>query len=157
VIALEDFFIGYGKQDLQAGELVWQIEIPKLAKHEAFSCFKISKRFDQDISAVMAAFKFTLEGHAIKSARIAFGGMAATPKRAKQTEAALVGLRLEDAHHVDTAILALAQDFAPISDMRASAEYRMTVAQNLLRKAILDIQGKGSAAIRVHRVSGVAQ
>ena len=81
-LPLEEFFIAYGKQDRKPGELVWRIDVPKLKANEAFRAYKISKRFDQDISAVMAAFKFTLDGRRIASARIAFGGMAATPKRA---------------------------------------------------------------------------
>jgi xanthine dehydrogenase small subunit len=70
--------------------------------NEAFRAYKISKRFDQDISAVMAAFRFTLEGRRIASARIAFGGMAATPKRAGATEAALAGASLGEAHVMGT-------------------------------------------------------
>ena len=81
-VPLGDFFIAYGKQDRKPGELVWRIDIPKLAANQKFRAYKISKRFDQDISAVMAAFRFTCDGSSITSARIAFGGMAATPKRA---------------------------------------------------------------------------
>ena len=81
-MALEKFFIAYGKQDRAPGELVWRIDVPKLKMGEVFRAYKISKRFDQDISAVMAAFKFTLDGRRVVSARIAFGGMAATPLRA---------------------------------------------------------------------------
>ena len=86
-IPLEDFFVAYGKQDRAAGELVWRVDVPKLKANESFRAYKLTKRFDQDISAVMSAFKFTLDGRTIKSARIAFGGMAATPKRAPQAEA----------------------------------------------------------------------
>src|SRR5690349_6950126 len=91
VLPLEDFFIAYGKQDRGAGEFVRSVRVPTLASNERFRCYKISKRFDQDISAVMGAFKFTINGRRIESARVAFGGMAATPKRARQTEAALAG------------------------------------------------------------------
>jgi xanthine dehydrogenase small subunit len=138
-LPIEDFFIAYGKQDRKPGELVWRVDIPKLKPEESFRAYKVSKRFDQDISAVMAAFKFLRDGRRIVSARLAFGGMAATPKRAPRTEAALAGLPLDAPETWDTAIRLLAEDFAPISDMRASAVYRMETAQNLLRKALTEV------------------
>jgi xanthine dehydrogenase small subunit len=134
-VPLEDFFIDYGKQDRKAGELVWAIDVPKLKPNQHFKAYKISKRVDQDISAVMGAFLFTLEGDAIKDARIAFGGMAPTPKRALKTEAALRGKNLQEALQV------IMDDYAPISDMRASAEYRQETAQALLTKALMELQG----------------
>jgi xanthine dehydrogenase small subunit len=147
-LPLEDFFVAYGKQDRKPGELVWRIEVPKLAAGEAFRAFKISKRFDQDISAVMAAFKLVLDGRRVASARIAFGGMAATPKRATKAEQALAGASLDDAATWSRAIAALADDYQPISDMRASQQYRTDVAQGLLRKALLEVAG-GDAETRV--------
>jgi xanthine dehydrogenase small subunit len=141
-LPLEDFFIAYGRQDRRPGELVWRIAVPKLRPGEAFRAYKVSKRFDQDISAVMAAFKFGLAGRTVESARIAFGGMAATPKRARQAEAALAGVSLDDAAGWSEAITALARDYQPISDMRASAGYRIAVAQGLLRKALMEIAGE---------------
>jgi xanthine dehydrogenase small subunit len=146
-LPLEDFFIAYGRQDRKPGELVWRIDVPKRKANEAFRAYKISKRFDQDISAVMAAFSLTLEGRKVASARIAFGGMAATPKRALAAEAALRGALLDDAATWQGALKALAGDFQPISDMRASAAYRMDVAQGLLRKALMEVAG--AAATRV--------
>jgi xanthine dehydrogenase small subunit len=140
-LPLEDFFIAYGRQDRKPGELVWRIDVPELKADEAFRAYKISKRFDQDISAVMAAFKLALDGRRIAGARIAFGGMAATPRRAKAAEAALAGAVLDQSATWGAAISALAQDFAPISDMRATAAYRMEVAQGLLRKALMEIAG----------------
>jgi xanthine dehydrogenase small subunit len=140
-MALEDYFISYGKQDRQPGEIVWSIEVPKLGVDKHFSAFKISKRFDQDISAVMSAFRLTLDGRKISSARIAFGGMAATPKRAAQTEAALLGASLDDEAAWQKAIAAMRGDYQPITDMRATATYRMDVAQNLLLKALLAARG----------------
>jgi xanthine dehydrogenase small subunit len=140
-LPLEDFFIAYGKQDRKPGELVWRIDVPKLKANEAFRAYKISKRFDQDISAVMSAFKFALDGRRITSVRIAFGGMAATPKRGASCEAALAGASLDQPSTWDAAISALARDFQPISDMRASASYRMEVAQGLLRKALMEVAG----------------
>jgi xanthine dehydrogenase small subunit len=99
----------------------------------AFRSYKLAKRFDQDISAVCAAFAFELEDGMVRSARIAFGGMAATPRRAARAEAALQGRAWNEAA-LDAAVDALAQDYAPLSDMRASSTYRMQAAQNLLRR-----------------------
>ena len=140
---LEDFFVAYGKQDRKPGELVWRIDIPKLRSGEHYRSFKISKRFDQDISAVMAAFKFTVSGRRIEAARVAFGGMAATPKRAALTEAAFAGVSLDDVSTWSAAMTALTKDYQPISDVRASAAYRSDVAQSLLRKALTEISGSG--------------
>ena len=148
-LPLEDFFIDYGKQDLAAGEFVTAIDVPRLKPGEVFRCYKISKRFDQDISALLGAFRFTLEGGCVTAARVAFGGMAATPKRAAAAEAALKGLRLADPHDRDAACAALASDFRPIDDMRASARYRLETAQALLRKALHEAGGEASAATRL--------
>src|SRR5262249_38175844 len=101
--ALEDFFIAYGKQDRGPGEFVRAIVVHKLKPDERFRSYKVSKRFDQDISAVMAAFKLRLEGTRIAAARVAFGGMAATPKRAMAVEAALRGVDIADPRGVDMA------------------------------------------------------
>ncbi|MDE0201139.1 MAG: xanthine dehydrogenase small subunit [Rhodospirillaceae bacterium] len=146
---LEDFFIDYGKQDRTQGEFVTGIDVPRLEAGEVFRCYKISKRFDQDISAVLGAFRFTLEGRSVVDARAAFGGMAATPKRAAAMEAALKGLRLDDRHGWDAACDALASDFQPIDDMRASAQYRLETAQALLQKALLEAGGEASTATRL--------
>ena len=146
---LEDFFTDYGKQDRAPGEFVSAIEVPRLRSGEVFRCYKISKRFDQDISALLGAFRFTLEARRIVDARVAFGGMAATPKRAATTEATLKGLRLEDRGGWDAACEALASDFRPIDDMRASALYRLETAQALLRKALHEAGGEASAATRI--------
>ena len=146
---LEDFFIDYGKQDREPGEFVTGIDVPYLETGEVFRCYKISKRFDQDISALLGAFKFALEGRRIAHARVAFGGMAATPKRAAATEAALEGVRLADRDGWDAACEALASDFQPIDDMRASACYRLETAQALLRKALHEAGGEVSAATRI--------
>ena len=148
-LPLEDFFIDYGKQDRAAGEFVTGIDVPRLGAGEVFRCYKISKRFDQDISALLGAFRFTLEGRRVTHARVAFGGMAATPKRAAATEAALKGLPLDDPHGWDAACEALAMDFQPIDDMRASARYRLETAQALLRKALYETGGQASAATRI--------
>ena len=94
-IPLEDFFVAYGKQDRKPGEFVLAVEAPRLAAHQRYRAFKVSKRFDEDISAVMLAVRFDLDGREIVSARVACGGMAATPKRAEKTERALAGASLD--------------------------------------------------------------
>ncbi|MDE1146935.1 MAG: xanthine dehydrogenase small subunit [Azospirillaceae bacterium] len=133
-LALEDFFLAYGKQDRLPGEFVESVTVPKPDPGDRFAAYKISKRFDQDISALCACFLVTVDGDSIVTrARLAYGGMAGTPKRATVAEAALVG-RPWDAAAALAAKAALAQDFAPLSDWRASATYRLTVAGNLLLK-----------------------
>ncbi len=148
-LPLEDFFIDYGRQDRAPGEFVTGIDVPRLGAGEVFRCYKISKRFDQDISALLGAFRFTVESRRVAGARVAFGGMAATPKRATATEAALADLPLDDPHSWDAACEALASDFRPIDDMRASARYRLETAQALLRKALHEASGEASAATRL--------
>ena len=148
-LPLEDFFIDYGRQDRAPGEFVTGIDVPRLGSGEVFRCYKISKRFDQDISALLGAFRFTVAEGRIAHARVAFGGMAATPKRAAATEAALEGLPLADLQDGDGACAALAADFRPIDDMRASARYRLETAQALLRKALHEAGGETSAATRI--------
>jgi xanthine dehydrogenase small subunit len=155
-LPLEDFFVAYGKQDRAAGELVWRVDVPKVKANEAFRAYKLTKRFDQDISAVMSAFKFTLEGRAIVSARIVFGGMAATPKRATKTEAALRDVSLDAPKDWERAIAEMAVDYQPIGDMRASAEYRLVTARAFLRKALMEVASRNSDATRVIGVRGKA-
>jgi xanthine dehydrogenase small subunit len=100
--------------------------------------YKISKRFDCDISALCGGFSLELDAEdKVKAVRLAFGGMAATVKRAAKAEAALVGQPWTQAS-VDAARLALAEDFTPLSDMRASADYRLQVAQNLIQRLWLE-------------------
>ncbi|RMX04225.1 xanthine dehydrogenase small subunit [Corticibacter populi] len=138
VLALEDFYLDYMKKDLAADEIVAAVEIPPRAQGLRFRTYKLSKRYDSDISAVCSAFALVLapDGR-IGAARIAFGGMAATPRRAAQAEAALRGRRWdEDA--LEQACAALAQDYRPLGDMRASAAYRQRAAANLLRRFYLE-------------------
>ena len=136
-IPLDAFFIDYGKQDLRPGEFVAAIRVPR-PTDGVFRCYKISKRFDQDITAVLGAFNVTVEDGDVARARVCYGGMAATPKRAEACEAALQG-NAWDAATVERAKAALASDFTPISDMRASADYRLHVAGNLLDRFFLDV------------------
>jgi xanthine dehydrogenase small subunit len=148
-LPLENLFIDYGKQDRQPGEFVRVVRIPKFGAEEHFRCYKISKRFDSDISAVMGAFKLRLDGTRIAGARIAFGGMAAIPKRARTAEKALVETYLDRPETLEEAIEALAQDFSPIDDLRASAKYRLDVARALLRRALSEIGGVSTRKTRV--------
>ncbi|KQP95308.1 xanthine dehydrogenase small subunit [Methylobacterium sp. Leaf117] len=134
-IPLADFFVAYGRQDLRPGEFVAGVRVPRLGPKAIFRAYKISKRFDEDISAVLGAFRLTLDGGTIEEACIAYGGMAGTPKRAVQAEAALVGQAL-DAAVIPAFKAALAQDFTPLTDMRASAAYRLKVAGNLIERLI---------------------
>jgi xanthine dehydrogenase small subunit len=135
-LPLEDFFLEYRKQDRRPGEFVAGVSFPEHAP--ALRCYKISKRFDQDISAVCGCFNVSVEGGVVTSARIAFGGMAGVPKRAALAEAALVGQPWTLAT-VEAAATAMAGDFVPLSDMRASAAYRLTVAPNLMVRYFHDL------------------
>jgi xanthine dehydrogenase small subunit len=142
---LEDFFIAYGKQDRAPGEFVEAITVPRPAPGSLHAAYKISKRRDEDISSVAAGFAVTVEGGTITAARIAFGGMAATPKRAAHAEAALVGRAFCEASLI-AAAAELPRDFTPLTDWRASAEYRMTVARNLFRRFHHDHSGPAAEA-----------
>ena len=147
-VPLEDFFIAYGKQDREPGEFVLALEAPLLAAHQRYRAFKVSKRFDEDISAVMLAARFDLDGRKIVGARVACGGMAATPKRAEKAERALVGASLDEPATWRFAREAIDEDFTPLTDMRATAAYRKTIAANLLEKTLMEISG-GSAPTRI--------
>ncbi|SDX22966.1 xanthine dehydrogenase small subunit [Roseicitreum antarcticum] len=145
-LPLEDFFIDYGKQDRHAGEFVEAVTIPR--QPDRLKCYKIAKRFDQDISALCGCFNITVVDGQVSAARIAFGGMAGTPARAHGAEAALSGAPW-DRNSVARAMAAMAQDFAPLSDMRASAAYRMQTAQNLLLRYFLEDQGIATRVLEV--------
>ena len=148
-LALENFYIDYGKQDRKPGEFVTGLFIPKPAEDQAFRCYKISKRFDQDISSVMGAFVFTLDGASIQTARIAYGGMAGIPKRASGAEAALSGASLDNPESWAPAMQALMSDFTPLTDMRAGKDYRMETARALLAKALMEVSGTPRESLRV--------
>jgi xanthine dehydrogenase small subunit len=140
-LPLEDFFIAYGKQDRGPGEFVVAVEAPQLAPHQRYRAFKVTKRFDEDISAVMLAVRFNFHPRRVLGARIACGGMAATPKRATEAETALMGASLDEPSSWRGAEEAIGRDFTPLTDMRATAAYRTTVAANLLEKALMEISG----------------
>jgi xanthine dehydrogenase small subunit len=132
-LPLEDFYVDYMKNRLQAGEFVRALRVPLPDAATAVRAYKIGKRYDSDISSVCGAFAIALDGDRVCALRLVFGGMAAIVKRATAAEAALVGQRWSEAN-VRAAMAALASDFTPLSDMRASAGYRMKLAQRLLLK-----------------------
>lgn len=139
-VLIEDFFIAYGKQDRAPDEVLARIEIPKLAAQSAFHVFKISKRFDQDISALCGAFHAELRSGKLHNVRICFGGMAGVPLRAASAEQELEGRRL-DPETIEQAVAQISVDYRPLSDHRASAEYRTLAAQNLVRKFAASLTG----------------
>ncbi|RVK46536.1 xanthine dehydrogenase small subunit [Sinorhizobium meliloti] len=151
-LPLEDFFIAYGKQDRRPGEFVESLFVPALPADERFAAYKISKRRDEDISALLGAFRISLDGDRVKTARIAFGGMAATPKRAKTVEAALIGQAWTE-ETVRTAQAAFETDYQPITDWRATGAYRMLAAKNLLMRFFLESVGE---TVRLQRFEEVA-
>ncbi len=151
-IALEDYFIAYGRQDRQPGEFVESVQVPIPADGARFAIHKITKRRDEDITATLGAFHLRLSDCGeVREVRIAYGGMAATPKRARAVEAMLIGKPWSEAT-VQAALPAFETDFQPLTDMRASAEYRMLASKNLLRRFYLETTGGGAA----HTVSRAA-
>lgn len=148
-IRLEDYFIAYGNQDRAPGEFVESIRVPYPKPGDIFVVHKVSKRRDEDISTLCGAFRLRISGGKIVEAIIAFGGMAATPKRARTVELALIGQDWTEAT-ILAAQEAFAADFQPISDMRASADYRLLVAKNLLMRVYLEnSDGAKPTALRV--------
>jgi xanthine dehydrogenase small subunit len=139
---LDRFFLGYRRTALRRGEIIARLHIPRATAARRFAAYKVSKRFDQDIAAVCAAFSLRLDGDRVRDIRIAYGGMAATPKRAAACERALSG-RAWTAETIEDAAQALETDFRPISDVRASGAYRMLVARNLVRKFWMETTGQG--------------
>lgn len=145
-IPLENYYLSYGKQDRRVGEYVKAVRMPWPVSNLVFRTYKISKRFDQDISAVCGAFALEIVDDRIVSARVAFGGMAATPKRAGLCERTLSG-KSWSGETIEEAATALVQDYTPLTDMRASAAYRLKVAQNLLRKVYLETGDVGRTRV----------
>jgi xanthine dehydrogenase small subunit len=149
-LALEKFYLGYQKKDLAPGEFVASVRVPKPAADARIGVFKLSKRIDQDISAVCLACMVSVKAGQITAARVALGGMAAVAARAPSTEKTLLGAPWSQATF-DAAAATLAQDFKPLSDMRASSDYRMSAATNLLRRYFLSYEP--DALTRVAQVS----
>jgi xanthine dehydrogenase small subunit len=142
-LKLQDFFLEYGKQDRQPDEFVSSVFLPFPPVDSINACYKISKRRDEDISAVCGAFRLQLAGDVITDARVVFGGMAGTPSRAQNAENALVGKRWIEETACE-AMAAMEDDYTPLSDMRASADYRMAVAKNLLMRFWLQSSDQAS-------------
>ena len=148
-LPLQSFFLDYGKQDREPGEFVRRIVVPKPPAGTHFRAYKISKRIDEDISAVLAAFCLKIDDGRISEAKVAFGGMAGIPKRATAVEAALRGLALADTPRWQAAADAVGVDFAPLTDLRASAAYRLRVAGHLVIKALAEIAGASTDTTRI--------
>ncbi|AJD42075.1 xanthine dehydrogenase small subunit [Rhizobium sp. SEMIA 4085] len=153
MLRLEDYFIDYGNQDRKPGEFVESVFMPYPAEGSQFAVYKITKRRDEDITAVLGAFYLTLdEAGDVNDIRIAFGGMAGTPKRARTVESDLIGKPWNE-ETVDRARDAFDADFQPLSDWRATAEYRQLTAKNLLRRFYLETVG---TPVELKRFEGVA-
>lgn len=142
-VPIDQFFLSYGVQDRRDDEFVSAIFLPDLPSDAHFHAYKISKRFDQDISAVLLAMRLSLKGDVVRDVRIAYGGMAATPARAFATEDFILGKRIDALAEMRFSDV-VGQDFTPLSDMRASAHYRLQVAANLLQKAFIEQTEKTS-------------
>lgn len=146
-LPIEDFFLEYGKQDRREGEFVESVTLP--LREDRLKVYKLSKRFDQDISAVLGAFDIKVADGQIKDARIAFGGMAGIPKRASHVENALRGEAWSD-ETIANAWSSWEKDFAPMSDMRASADYRLNAARNMLTRYFLEDLGAATSVLEVN-------
>ncbi len=145
-LPVEDFFLDYGSQDLRRGEFIRRIDVPLPIEGVELRAYKISKRYHQDISAVCGAFAASVSGGTLGKVRIAYGGMAATPRRALQCERFLCGKRFEESTF-RRAMEILKDDFDPITDFRASSSYRMQVAQNLLLRFYYDLSGRCAISV----------
>jgi len=161
-MALEDFYLDYQKTALRPGEFVraLRLDAPSAPLQRLFRSYKVAKRTDQDISAVAAGLAVHLDDEGIiRRARIAFGGMAATPKRADACEAALLG-RPWDLNSVRLGMAALREDFTPMSDVRASSVYRLNVAANLLQRFWLETRSDDDIAqppVRLDQLAPIGQ
>jgi len=145
-LPIEDFFLDYGKQDRAPGEFVEAVSIPR--QPDRLRCYKLSKRFDQDISAVCGCLSIIVEGGTVTDARIAYGGMAGIPKRASHVEAALVGRPWSEAT-ISAAMAEYDADFTPMTDMRAAASYRQETAANMLLRYFHEDQGIAANVLEV--------
>lgn len=140
-VHLDDFYHGYQANELRQGEFVECIRIPLPGDNVSLHSYKLSKRFDQDISAVCTAYRLELTDDRVKSVRIACGGLAETIRRASNCEEALHG-QVWNEETLGKGLAAFAKDFEPITDMRASADYRLRAGQNLLRRLYLETRGE---------------
>ena len=149
-LPLERLYLGYQRKDLAPGEFIVSVSIPKTRRGQRLASYKVSKRIDQDISAVCLGAALELEADTVREVRIAFGGLAAIPKRARAAEQALAGRRW-NLQSIEAAQAALASDFEPLTDLRASSGYRLEVAANLLRRFYLEHSG-ATQPLRVQHV-----
>jgi len=143
-VPLDEFYLGYQKKDLSPGEFVTGVAIPVAVAGRLIGSYKLAKRMDQDISAVCATFCVSVEGERVRSARLAYGGLAAIACRARHAERALLAHGWNPAG-IEAAGAALAADFEPLSDLRASRAYRLRAAGNLLRRFFLQSRPEHSA------------
>ena len=152
-VNIADFYLGYKQTQLASDEMIasFDVSLDKLAQFHRF--YKVSKRMEDDISSVMLAVRFAVDNGELTDVRLAFGGMAATPIRGRKAEAALTGKRINDEHALNQAIEALRSELTPMSDMRASAAYRLDMACNLIRKAWLELNGTDVVTFSGHAVS----
>tara|TARA_Y100000287_G_scaffold172144_1_gene159147 strand:+ start:321 stop:1757 length:1437 start_codon:yes stop_codon:yes gene_type:complete len=146
IYSLNQFFISYRKTKLKKGEFIYSIKIP-LNRENVFKAYKISKRFDDDISSVCGSFSFLIKKNRITKVAIAYGGMSEIPKRALTIEKNLINSEFSE-NTFSRAVDLMNKDFSPLDDMRASKNYRLTVAKNLLLKAFYEINDKKN--IRIH-------
>ena len=146
-LPLDQFYLSYQKTALSADEPVQAVRIPLPHADSQFRSYKIAKRYDQDISSVCGAYRLSVADGQVTDIRICYGGMAATPKRAQRVANKRMqgGAWTEAA--IDAGIAALAQDFTPLSDMRASEDYRRRIAGNLLRRFYLETQGQAATSV----------
>ena len=141
-VALEDYYRGYRKTVLAPDELLCWIVVPHPEPQEHLHCFKVSKRVEDDISSVCLVLNMRMDAQRVSEVRLGVGGVAATPVRALRTEAVLRGQSF-NADTLSKAQDTLSREFNPISDMRASADYRRLLLRNLLKRAWLQQQGQG--------------
>ena len=145
-MSINDFYLDYQKTALQPGEFLERVLVPLRNSDTEVQSYKVSKRFDQDISAICGAYSLRRNATGIADIKIAYGGLAAVPKRAVKCEADLTG-RVWNEVTVQAGIEALEFDFSPISDMRSSAEYRQRVCGNLLKRFYLDSSGNAQPRV----------
>lgn len=150
---IEDYFLDYGKQDRRPGEFVESVFVPRPGPDAVIHMSKLSRRFDSDISAVCGAVMLTVRDGVIETARVAFGGMAATPRRASACEAALTGAPFEPSTF-DAAAQALIEDFDPLTDVRGSRDYRLEAAGTVLRRLWLSAQGTAISVLYCEPIDG---
>jgi xanthine dehydrogenase small subunit len=145
-VKADDFILAYRKTALEKDEIIEKISIPLLKPGTTFTTYKLSKRFDQDISTVIGAFRLHVENGKVAELRAAYGGMAATTARAKHVEAAVTGKpwTAETLKDVDALI---AKDFQPMTDHRGTDAYRLRAAGNLVRR--LQAESAGAVTLQV--------